>query len=40
MADNSDFKEVFSWGYLFAILIALVAFSLLPTLAGWFTFWF
>ena len=38
MAGNEDFKEVFNWWYFLAIVVALVEFPLLPTLAGIFTY--
>ncbi len=40
MAGNEDFKEVFNWWYFLGAVVALLAFPLLPTLAGWFTFYF
>lgn len=40
MSGNEEFKEDFNWWYLLAIVVALVAFPLLPTLAGWYAFYF
>ncbi|MFT6270164.1 MAG: hypothetical protein ACJAVV_002993 [Alphaproteobacteria bacterium] len=40
MGDNTEFKEVFNWWYLFGIVGVLVAFPLLHILAGWYVFFF
>lgn len=37
MSGNEDFKEVFNWWYVLAILVTLVALPLLPTLTGIYT---
>ena len=39
MADNSEFKEVYNKWYFLGAVVALLAFPLLPTICGWFTFW-
>ena len=39
MGQQTEFKEVFSWWYLLAALVTLLAFPLLHVIAGWFRFW-